>query len=140
MRLLRRVYYLYNYAQDDLQDETISDDESVTGPVDKRQSVHSTKGKKIRKAGQHQFEEHTFKKPKFCYYCKGLIKGTKISARNCSQFCHMPLQDSKLRIRWIWLKMGLDCQSVASFISPVGDLDLLCYSRKWSYHVEVSFF
>ena len=46
MRLLRRVYYLYNYAQDDLQDETISDDESVTGPVDKRQSVHSTKGKK----------------------------------------------------------------------------------------------
>ena len=64
-------------TEEDLQDEdeAISDDESVTGPVDKRQSVISTKGKKIRKAGQHQFEDHTFKKPKFCYYCKGLIKG-----------------------------------------------------------------
>ncbi|KAK2568449.1 hypothetical protein P5673_007490 [Acropora cervicornis] len=62
-------------TEDDLQDEEISDDESVAGPVDKRQSVHSVKGKKIRKAGQHQFEDHTFRKPKFCYYCKSLIKG-----------------------------------------------------------------
>ena len=62
-------------TEDDLQDETISDDETVTEKLDKRQSVVSTRGKKIRKAGQHQFEEHTFKKPKFCYYCKGLIKG-----------------------------------------------------------------
>ena len=64
-----------NVTEDDLQDETISDDDSsVTGTVDKRQSVH-VKGKKIRKAGQHEFEDHTFKKPKFCFYCKGLIKG-----------------------------------------------------------------
>ena len=62
-------------TEDDLQEETISDDETVTEKMDKRQSVVSTRGKKIRKAGQHQFEEHTFRKPKFCYYCKGLIKG-----------------------------------------------------------------
>ena len=62
-------------TEDDLQEETISDEETVTEKMDKRQSVVSTRGKKIRKAGQHQFEEHTFRKPKFCYYCKGLIKG-----------------------------------------------------------------
>ena len=66
-------------TEDDLQDETISDDETVTEKLDKRQSVVSTRGKKIRKAGQHQFEEHTFKKPKFCYYCKGLIKGKSVN-------------------------------------------------------------
>lgn len=64
-------------TEDDLQDdeESISEEESVSGPVDKRQSVISSKGKKIRKAGQHQFEDQTFKKPKFCFYCKSLIKG-----------------------------------------------------------------
>lgn len=75
-------------TEDDLQDETISDDESVTGTVDKRQSVHSAKGKKIRKAGQHQFEEHTFRKPKFCYYCKGLIKGLIRQGARC-KVCKM---------------------------------------------------
>lgn len=77
-------------TEEDLQDEdeAISDDESVTGPVDKRQSVISTKGKKIRKAGQHQFEDHTFKKPKFCYYCKGLIKGLIKQGARC-KVCKM---------------------------------------------------
>ncbi|KAL9978747.1 hypothetical protein ACROYT_G016302 [Oculina patagonica] len=70
-------------TEDDFQDESISDDESVTEKMDKRQSVVSTKGKKIRKAGQHQFEEHTFKKPKFCYYCKGLIKGFVRQGQRC---------------------------------------------------------
>lgn len=75
-------------TEDDLQDEEISDDESVTGPVDKRQSVHSVKGKKIRKAGQHQFEDHTFRKPKFCYYCKSLIKGLIRQGARC-KVCKM---------------------------------------------------
>ena len=62
-----------NVTEDDLQDETISDDESsLTGTVDKRQSVH-VKGRKIKKAGQHEFEDHTFKKPTKCSYCKGFI-------------------------------------------------------------------
>lgn len=84
-------------TEDDLQDETISDDESVTGTVDKRQSVHSAKGKKIRKAGQHQFEDHTFKKPKFCYYCKGLIKGLirqGVRCKACKMSVHHKCRDN----------------------------------------------
>lgn len=77
-------------TEDDLQDdeEPISEDESVTRPVDKRQSVISSKGKKIRRAGQHQFEDHTFKKPKFCFYCKGLIKGLIKQGARC-KVCKM---------------------------------------------------
>ena len=62
-----------NVTEDDPQDEIISDDESsVTGTVYKRLSVH-VKGKKIKKAGQHEFEDHTFKKPTKCFYCNGFI-------------------------------------------------------------------
>ncbi|KAJ7392259.1 hypothetical protein OS493_013638 [Desmophyllum pertusum] len=84
-------------TEDDLQDETISDDESVTGTVDKRQSVVSTKGKKIRKAGQHQFEDHTFRKPKFCHYCKGLIKGLirqGVRCKACKMSVHHKCRDN----------------------------------------------
>ncbi|CAH3045244.1 unnamed protein product [Porites lobata] len=84
-------------TEDDLQDETISDDDSsVTGTVDKRQSVH-VKGKKIRKAGQHEFEDHTFKKPKFCFYCKGLIKGLRrqgVRCKACKMSVHHKCRDN----------------------------------------------
>lgn len=84
-------------TEDDLQDETISDDEGVAGPVDKRHSVHSVKGKRIRKAGNHQFEDHTFKKPKFCYYCKSLIKGLirqGVRCKACKMSVHHKCRDN----------------------------------------------
>ena len=62
----------------DLRDDEYDDDESLLDIYDNRKSVISNvmaKPKTIR-AAKHDFMEHTFKKPVFCYYCNKLLKGT----------------------------------------------------------------
>ncbi|CAH3045253.1 unnamed protein product [Porites lobata] len=94
----RDVLDRLNVTEDDPQDETISDDESsVTGTVDKRLSVH-VKGKKIKKAGQHEFEDHTFKKLTKCFYCNGFImiglRGQGVWCKACKMSVHRKCRDN----------------------------------------------
>ncbi|EDO36303.1 predicted protein [Nematostella vectensis] len=63
----------------DLQDEEYDDDESLTNIYDKRQSVITSAMAKPKttRAAKHEFVEHNFRKPQFCYYCNKLLKGKK---------------------------------------------------------------